>query len=246
MSSNKSVVITGGAGDIGKAIGKQLASEGYDVVLVDVRENIITVAEELSEATGRRVLGFTMDVTDPESVKRSFLSVQRRLNVNNLFGLINNAGITIDSTFRKMTYEQWDSVIKVNLYGAFNCTKEVVEGMIQNKSGRIVNISSISRFGNYGQANYSASKSGLVGFTMTLAKELGKYGITVNAISPGIIDTNMSKTIPEPIKSEMLKRIPLGRMGKPQEIAYLLSFLISENANYINGEVINVSGGFYF
>jgi 3-oxoacyl-[acyl-carrier protein] reductase len=145
-----------------------------------------------------------------------------------------------------MTYEQWDSVIKVNLYGSFNCTKEVVEDMIREGFGRIVNISSISRFGNRGQANYSASKAGLVGFTMTLAKELAKYGITVNAISPGIIDTDMAKTIPEPIMSDLIRRIPEGRLGRPDEIASLVSFLISEKAQYINGETINVNGGFFF
>jgi 3-oxoacyl-[acyl-carrier protein] reductase len=244
MSGKKTAVITGGSGGIGISIGKQLAEENYTVVLGDLRDQVFNIAKEISLQTSADVFGLNVDVTDPNSVNTFFKKIAEQ--TGHVDVLINNAGITRDATFRKMTYEQWDSVIKVNLYGSFNCTKEVVEDMIREGFGRIVNISSISRFGNRGQANYSASKAGLVGFTMTLAKELAKYGITVNAISPGIIDTDMAKTIPEPIMSDLIRRIPEGRIGRPDEIASLVSFLISEKAQYINGETINVNGGFFF
>jgi 3-oxoacyl-[acyl-carrier protein] reductase len=246
MSGKRTAVVTGGSGGIGTAIGKQLAEENYMVILGDLREDVSDVAKKISLQTSGEVSGYTVDVTDASSVSKFFKRISEQAGNGHADILINNAGITRDATFRKMTYEQWDSVIKVNLYGSFNCTKEVVEGMVKDGFGRIVNISSISRFGNRGQANYSASKAGLVGLTMTLAKELAKHGITVNAISPGVIDTEMVKTIPEPIMSDLVKRIPEGRLGRPDEIASLISFLISDKAQYINGEIINVNGGFFF
>lgn len=246
MSGKRIAVVTGGSGGIGSAIGKQLAEENYTVILGDLKNEVSEVAKKLSLQTSGEVFGYTVDVTDVNSVSSFFKKISDQTGNKHVDIMINNAGITRDATFRKMTYDQWDSVIKVNLYGSFNCTKEVVEGMIQEGFGRIVNISSISRYGNRGQANYSASKAGLVGFTMTLAKELAKHGITVNAISPGVIDTDMVKTIPESIMSDLVRRIPEGRLGKPEEIASLISFLISEKAQYINGEIINVNGGFFF
>lgn len=246
MSGKRTAVVTGGSGGIGTAIGKQLAEENYMVILGDLRDDVSDVAKKISLQTSGEVSGYTVDVTDSISVSKFFKRISEQAGNGHADILINNAGITRDATFRKMTYKQWDSVIKVNLYGSFYCTKEVVEGMVKDGFGRIVNISSISRFGNRGQANYSASKAGLVGLTLTLAKELAKHGITVNAISPGVIDTEMVKTIPEPIMSDLVKRIPEGRLGRPDEIASLISFLISDKAQYINGEIINVNGGFFF
>ncbi|MDS0256741.1 3-oxoacyl-ACP reductase FabG [Thermoplasmatales archaeon AK] len=244
MSGPKTVVITGGAGGIGTAIGRQLAEEGYRIILGDLRAEVSEVANELRKETSGDVLGYTVDVADAGSVSKFFENIFK--SDIDIDILINNAGITRDTTFRKMTFDQWDIVIKVNLYGAYHCTKMVIDGMIRRGFGRIVNISSISRYGNIGQANYAASKAGLVGLTLTLAKELARYGITVNAISPGLIETEMVKAIPEQVMANMLKRIPSGRLGRPDEIASLVSFLLSERAQYINGEIINVNGGFFF
>ena len=245
-NNNKLAVITGGNGGIGTSIATTLADEGYIVGLGDLKDSVMQNAKEISRATSGNVYGESVDVTDPNSIH---VFIDKMLNItgrNHIDVLINNAGITKDSLFSKMSYEQWVSVLNVNLNGAFNFTKEVIQGMIDNKYGRIINISSISRFGNKGQANYAASKAGLVGFTKTLATELGKFGITSNAVSPGIIDTEMIKTIPESIMQDFIKRIPERRVGRPEEVAYLVSFLASDKAAYITGEVININGGFFF
>jgi len=156
---------------------------------------------------------------------------------------VNNAGINRDALFVKMTYEQWDEVIKVDLYSMFNMTKQVVDGMVKRNYGRIINISSLSWLGNIGQANYSAAKAGVIGFTKTLARELGKYNITVNAICPGFIDTPMTRAVPEKIRQRIIERIPMGRIGQPEDVANLVAFLASDEASYITGEVIGVTGG---
>lgn len=247
MSGNSKIaVITGGNGGIGKSIAKSLLRDKFSVILGDLKNEVAGTAREISQEMSGDILGMKVDVTDFSSTVEFFKNIKEQMPEGTVSVLINNAGITRDSTIRKMTYEQWDQVMKVNLYGAFNCTKQVVEDMIGNNFGRIINISSISRYGNRGQANYAASKSGLVGLTLTLARELGKYGITSNAISPGIINTEMIATIPANILKDYEKKIPAGRLGTPEEVAEVISFLCSDKASYINGEIINVNGGFFF
>jgi 3-oxoacyl-[acyl-carrier protein] reductase len=160
--------------------------------------------------------------------------------------LVNNAGIVKDKSFVKMTSEMWDDVISVNLTGTFNCTKAVIDGMLERQYGRIVNISSvIGRMGNRGQANYAASKAGIIGLTQTLAKEFSNKGITVNAVAPGFIGTDMLKSVPDKIMDKILAQIPMGRLGKPEEIASAVTYLVSPEAGYITGQVIDVNGGLY-
>jgi len=160
--------------------------------------------------------------------------------------LVNNAGIVKDKSFVKMTSEMWDDVISVNLTGTFNCTKAVIDGMLERHYGRIVNISSvIGRMGNRGQANYAASKAGIIGLTQTLAKEFADKGVTVNAVAPGFIGTDMLKSVPAKIMEKILAQIPMGRLGKPEEIASAVTYLVSPEAGYITGQVIDVNGGLY-
>ena len=160
--------------------------------------------------------------------------------------LVNNAGIVKDKSFVKMTSEMWDDVISVNLTGTFNCTKAVIDGMLERRYGRIVNISSvIGRMGNRGQANYAASKAGIIGLTQTLAKEFADKGVTVNAVAPGFIGTDMLKSVPAKIMEKILAQIPMGRLGKPEEIASAVAYLVSPEAGYITGQVIDVNGGLY-
>ena len=160
--------------------------------------------------------------------------------------LVNNAGIVKDKSFVKMTSEMWDDVISVNLTGTFNCTKAVIDGMLERRYGRIVNISSvIGRMGNRGQANYSASKAGIIGLTQTLAKEFADKGVTVNAVAPGFIGTDMLKSVPAKIMEKILAQIPMGRLGKPEEIASAVTYLVSPEAGYITGQVIDINGGLY-
>jgi NAD(P)-dependent dehydrogenase (short-subunit alcohol dehydrogenase family) len=160
--------------------------------------------------------------------------------------LVNNAGIVKDKSFVKMTSEMWDDVISVNLTGTFNCTKAVIDGMLERNYGRIVNISSvIGRMGNRGQANYAASKAGIIGLTQTLAKEFADKGVTVNAVAPGFIGTDMLKSVPAKIMEKILAQIPMGRLGKPEEIASAVAYLVSPEAGYITGQVIDVNGGLY-
>ena len=160
--------------------------------------------------------------------------------------LVNNAGIVKDKSFVKMTSEMWDDVISVNLTGTFNCTKAVIEGMLERKYGRIVNISSvIGRMGNRGQANYAASKAGIIGLTQTLAKEFADKGVTVNAVAPGFIGTDMLKSVPANIMEKILAQIPMGRLGKPEEIASAVAYLVSPDAGYITGQVLDINGGLY-
>lgn len=160
--------------------------------------------------------------------------------------LVNNAGIVRDKSFVKMTHEMWNEVISVNLDGAFYCTKAVIGGMLEHKYGRIINISSvIGRMGNRGQANYAASKAGMIGLTQSLAKEFASKGITINAVAPGFVETDMLKGIPQDIMDKILAQIPLGRLGKPEEIAGAIAYLCSEDGNYITGQVLDVNGGLY-
>jgi NAD(P)-dependent dehydrogenase (short-subunit alcohol dehydrogenase family) len=204
-------------------------------------------AKELSEkidAMGSHSCIVQANVNDFEQVTRMRDEIVNKLGKIDI--LVNNAGIVRDKSFVKMTPQMWSEVLSVNLDGAFYCTKVVIEGMLERKYGRIVNISSvIGRMGNRGQANYAASKAGMIALTQTLAKEFGGKGITVNAVAPGFIETDMVKSVPKEIMDKILAQIPLGRLGKPSEVAGAVAYLVSEDGDYITGQVIDINGGLY-
>lgn len=236
-------IITGAGSGIGYATSVKLASKGYIVVMGDIRDDIQERAKEVEAKTKGKVIGLKVNVADWNSCREFYESALKTLGVDHVDILVNNAGIIRDALFVKMTLEQWDEVIKVHLYGTFNMTKQVVDGMIKYNWGRIINMSSASWQGNIGQANYAAAKAGIIGFTKTLARELGKYNITVNAIVPGFIDTPMTASVPEKVRNMIIDRIPMKRMGTPEEVANIIAFLSSEEASYVNGAVIEVTGG---
>ncbi|MDI9395618.1 MAG: 3-oxoacyl-[acyl-carrier-protein] reductase [Euryarchaeota archaeon] len=241
----KVALVTGGSRGIGRAIALRLAEEGADVAInyQASKEH----AEEVSDAInsmGRRSCIVQANVNDFEQVIKMRDEVVKELGKIDI--LVNNAGITRDKSFVKMTPEMWSEVISVNLDGAFYCSKAVIDGMIERKYGRIVNISSvIGRMGNFGQANYSASKAGLIGLTKTLAKEFASKGITVNVVAPGFVGTEMVKAIPKDILDKIISQIPLGRLGEPSEVAGAVAYLVSEDGEYITGQIIDVNGGYY-
>ncbi|SMP07812.1 3-oxoacyl-[acyl-carrier-protein] reductase [Desulfurobacterium pacificum] len=235
----KVVLVTGGTRGIGRAIAEAFKNAGATVYITGTsEERTKKVAEELG------VKGLKMDVTNREEVKKGVdevLKAEEKIDV-----LVNNAGITRDTLFIRMKDEDWDAVINTNLNGVYNVTKAVIPAMVKQRSGNVINISSVVGFtGNVGQVNYSATKSALLGFTKSLAKELGGRNIRVNCIAPGYITTDMTEKIPEKIKQELLKSIPLKREGKPEEIANVCLFLASDMASYITGTVIHVNGGLF-
>jgi len=239
---DKVSVITGGGRGIGKEIAKALANEGSHCVLCDVNEQELNSATLEIKALGVQAVPIGLNVTD-------FSQCESMVNkVIDKFGeidiLINNAGITKDGLLLRMKEEDWDSVISVNLKGTFNCTKAAVKVMLKQRSGRIVNVASIiGVMGNAGQANYAASKAGIIGLTKSVAKEVASRNINVNAIAPGFIETKMTQVLPEDVKTAMLKQIPLARFGKPEDVAQLVLFLVSEDSSYITGQVIQIDGG---
>jgi 3-oxoacyl-[acyl-carrier protein] reductase len=236
-------IVTGGARGIGKAISQQLAQRGASLVIADrLMEQAEQTAQELSEATGRRTFPILLDVSDHESARsmaEKVLAEFGRIDV-----LINNAGITRDNLVMRMDEADWDDVININLKGAYNCVKAVLRPMMKQRYGRIVNISSVSGLaGQAGQANYSASKAGLIGFTKAVAREVASRQITVNAVAPGFIPTALTNDLPAELKESMMKLIPAGRWGKPEEIAFAVAFFCSDEAAYITGQVLSVDGG---
>ena len=239
----KVALVTGSARGIGRAIAETLASRGASLVIADLRTELAAAtALEIAASTGQRTLAVAVDVVNSDSVKAmvdKVLAEFGRLDI-----LVNNAGVTRDNLIMRMEEADWDLVLDINLKGAFNCSKAVVRTMMKQRSGRIVNISSVSGlWGQAGQANYSASKAGLIGLTKALARELGSRQITVNAVAPGFIPTDLTKDLPTELKDASLKRIPLGRWGSPQEIAAAVAFLASDEAGYITGHVLSVDGG---
>lgn len=241
----QAAMVTGGARGIGRAIAEALAAQGADLCIADVSlESAQATAAEIAAASGVRVLPVAIDVANADSVGRAFETVAKELGRVDI--LINNAGITRDGLILRMKEEDWDAVININLKGVFLCSREAVKIMVKQKYGRIVNIASVVAFmGNPGQANYSASKAGIVGLTKTTAKEYAGRGITANAVAPGFITTAMTDALPENVRQEMLRAIPVGRFGSVQDVAGAVLFLSSRANGYVTGQVIHVNGGMY-
>jgi len=240
----KVALITGAAQGIGRAIALLLASNGADIVVSDINLEKAKETSKEIEAMGRRSIAIKVDVSKAEEVEQMVEKVINEFGKIDI--LVNNAGITRDKLILRMTEEDWDLVLNVNLKGTFNCTKAVIRHMSKQRSGKIVNIASVSgEMGNPGQANYSASKAGVIGFTKTIAREFAQRGINVNAIAPGYIETPMTEVLPEKVKEELKKMIPMERLGQPEDVAQAVLFLVSERSNYITGQVLNVNGGIY-
>ena len=238
-------VVTGASRGIGRATALALAEEGADVAINFQRNEAL--AKEVAQAIermGRGAETFQADVSDLEQVLRMRDAVLQRFERVDI--LVNNAGINRDRSFAKMDAESWRSVIDVNLNSVFNCTKAFLEGMTARGYGRIINVSSIiGQMGNFGQSNYAAAKAGLFGFTKTLAREVAGKGVTVNAVAPGFIATEMVNALSQDVQERLLAQIPIRRFGKPEEVAKAVIFLASEDTSYITGHVLNVNGGMY-
>jgi 3-oxoacyl-[acyl-carrier protein] reductase len=239
---DKVAIITGAGSGIGEATADKFAREGAKVAVCDINlAEAKRVATAITENRGT-ALAFHIDVTDKQSIARMVEQVMAAWG--RIDTLVNNAGIVQDAQFRKMTDEQFERVIDVNLKGVYNCTKAVVDIMLEQHSGCILNASSIvGLYGNFGQTNYAATKFGVIGMVKTWARELGRKGIRANAICPGFVETPILKTMPEKVIRMMEERVPLGRLAKPEEIANTYAWLASDEASYINGAVIEVSGG---
>lgn len=236
--------VTGGTGGIGTAICKRLVQDGHRVA-TNFRDESRALAWKFAlQAQGYDIALVSGDVADPESADTMAKAVERQLGPVEI--LINNAGITRDSTFHKMSALQWHEVINTNLNSCFNVTRPVIEGMRARKWGRIIQISSINgQKGQYGQANYAASKAGMHGFTISLAQENAKFGITVNSISPGYVGTDMVMAVPEEVRAKIVAQIPVGRLGSPEEIGYAVSFFLPDEAAWITGANLAINGGHY-
>ncbi len=239
------VLVTGGARGIGKAIAENFAKEGAHLVIADISlSSAEETAKEIAATSGVRTLALALDVSKSGDVTAAFEKIIKEFGRIDV--VINNAGITKDGLILRMKEEDWDAVININLKGVFLCSKEAVKLMVKQRYGRIVNIASVVAFmGNPGQANYSASKAGIVGLTKTIAKEYASRGVTVNAVAPGFIATAMTEALPDNIRQEMLKSIPVGTFGSVDDVANAVAFLASPDNGYITGQVIHVNGGMY-
>ncbi|MCX7211434.1 MAG: 3-oxoacyl-ACP reductase FabG [Burkholderiales bacterium] len=240
--TDKVAIITGSAQGIGLATALRFAAEGARVVVSDIGQQRVDQAVAAIVAQGGQAIGAVVDVTDRLAIDAMVAKVKAtwgRIDV-----LINNAGITKDARLAKMSSAQFDAVIAVNLKGVFECTQAAAETMTAQGSGSIVNASSVvGLYGNFGQTNYAATKAGVIGFTKTWARELGPKGVRVNAVCPGFVLTPILDTVPDAVKQKMIEKVPLGRLGRPEEIAAVYAFLASDDSSYMNGAVLEVSGG---
>jgi 3-oxoacyl-[acyl-carrier protein] reductase len=239
--NKKIALVTGASRGIGKAIAEKLADDGFFVIGTATTETGASAISAYLQDNGK---GLILDISRPESIEECIKTI------NDSYGtpavLVNNAAITRDNLLMRMSIEEWDDIINTNLTSVFRLCKAVIRGMVKAKSGRIINISSvIGSTGNAGQANYAAAKAGMIGFTKSLAKEVGSRNITVNIVSPGFINTDMTKELSEEIKNALLSSIPLSRLGEAREIAHAVAFLASPHASYITGETLHVNGGMY-
>ena len=239
---DKIILITGANRGIGHNILKKIATCGYTVIGTSrSKDGADMISDTIKDHNGK---GVVMDVTNQDSINTSVNQIKEDYGV--IYGLVNNAGITNDNLLMRMSDEQWNSVIETNLTSLYRVTKSVVKDMMKARTGRIVNIGSIvGQMGNAGQSNYSATKSGLLGFTKSLARELSSRNINVNAVSPGFIDTDMTKALSDDQIESLTKNIPLGRIASPDEVSSVVAFLLSDDSSYITGENINVNGGLY-
>lgn len=239
----KVAIVTGGSRGIGRAIAELLASRGADIAIADVQfEAAQRTAQEITAQTGQKAIAVEVNVANLEMAKAMAKTVVDEFGKIDI--LVNNAGITRDDLLMRMKESDWDDVININLKGAWNCSKAVIRDMMKKRNGRIVNVSSVSgQAGQAGQTNYSASKAGIIGFTKALAREVAARGIYVNAVAPGFIPTVLTHDLPDELKDSIISATPMGRMGTPEEIAYAVAFLASDEASYITGQVLGVDGG---
>lgn len=241
---SRTVLVTGGTGGIGSAICERLAKQGHRIVTTYRDITRATVWQEQMNAKGFAPAMYKCDVSDFDATRRMVEAVAADMGPIEI--LINNAGITRDSSLRKMDLSQWQAVISSNLDSVFNVTRCVIEPMIERGFGRIVNISSINgQKGQFGQANYAAAKAGMHGFTKALAQEVARKGVTVNTLSPGYVETDMVMSVPDKIRDDIIAQIPVGRLGKPEDIAHAVAFLVSEEAGFITGANLAANGGHY-
>lgn len=240
--AGKTALITGSNRGIGKAIAQKLAENGSDIIITaPIKSDAEETANEIKNRYNVKTYAFELNLLDINSVEDTVKAIEKTTTVDIL---VNNAGITKDNLFIRMKKEEWEDVIKVNFTSIFYITQPIVKQMVKKRWGRVINISSVvGIMGNAGQTNYSATKAAIIGFTKSLAKEVGSRNITVNAVAPGFIDTPMTQSLPDDVKEAYRKQIPLGRFGLPEDVANAVLFLASEEASYITGEVINVNGG---
>ncbi|MCG8375459.1 MAG: 3-oxoacyl-[acyl-carrier-protein] reductase [Chlorobiales bacterium] len=242
MFEGKTAIITGAARGIGQAIAVDLAAKGASIVICDLQKEWLEETADAVQKIGRKVTCRELDVTNHDAAQSTFQEIASETGSIDI--LVNNAGITRDGLLMRMSEADWDAVLAVNLKGTFNCTKAVTRTMMKQRSGAIVNIASIiGLMGNAGQANYGASKAGVIAFTKSAAKEFASRNIRVNAVAPGFITSKMTDALTEDVRDRMLDAIPLKRFGKPENVASVVSFLASDQAEYITGEVVNISGG---